>query len=97
MAGICEIKPLQEGDYNTAELQLTRAIAKVNVTVNEGKGLEGVEITEITLHNYNTQGYCAVQENNNLPYIPATSQISTSTLSSGPLRGKEGYCFENHF
>lgn len=97
MAGICEIKPLQEGDYNTAELQLTRAIAKVNVTVNEGKGLEGVEITEITLHNYNTQGYCAVQENNNLPYIPATSQISTSTLSSGPLRGKEGNCFENHF
>ena len=51
MAGICEIKPLQEGDYNTAELQLTRAIAKVYVTVHVGKGLEGVEITEITLHN----------------------------------------------
>ena len=97
MAGECEIQPLQAGDYNKAELQLTRAIAKVNVTVNEGKGLEGVEITEITLHNYNTQGYCAAQNGNNLPYIPATSQISTSALSSGPLKGEEGNCFENRF
>ena len=69
----------------------------INVTVNEGKGLEGVEITEITLHNYNTQGYCAAPNGNNLPYIPATSQISTSALSSGPLKGEEGNCFENRF
>ena len=37
------------------------AIAKVNVTVNDGKGLENFEITNVSLHNYNNGGYCLLR------------------------------------
>lgn len=94
MAGICEIKPLQEGDYNTAELQLTRAIAKVNVTVNEGRGLDNFRITQIRLCNYNTKGYCIA---NTSPYIPSSVSQSQTPISSKVFTGKEGDAYENHF
>lgn len=94
MAGTCEIKPLQEGDYNKAELKLTRAIAKVNVTVNEGRGLDNFRITQIRLCNYNTKGYCIA---NTSPYIPSSVSQSQIPISSKVFTGKEGDAYENHF
>ncbi|WP_368123059.1 FimB/Mfa2 family fimbrial subunit [Bacteroides thetaiotaomicron] len=96
MSGECEISPLQEGDYNTAKLSLTRAIAKVNVTVNEGHGLDNFRITEIKLCNYNTKGYCTSSKINE-PNIPNGTPQSKSSISSGTLTGTEGNAYENHF
>jgi len=95
MTGICEIQPLQEGDYNTAKLELTRAVAKVNVTVNEGKGLDNFRITEIRLCNYNTSGYCASNDLSE-PYIPTDVQQSTTPISSGTITDAEMNAYENH-
>lgn len=94
MAGECEINPLQEGDYNTAKLELTRAIAKVNVTVNGGKGLDNFRITQIRLCNYNTKGYCAA---NTTPFIPESVTRSKTPMSSEVFSGKEGNSYENQF
>ena len=96
MSGECEISPLQEGDYNTAKLSLTRAIAKINVTVNEGHGLDNFRITEIKLCNYNTKGYCTSSKVNE-PNIPNVTTQSNSPISSGILSGTEGNAYENHF
>ena len=96
MSGECEISPLQEGDYNTAKLSLTRAIAKINVTVNEGHGLDNFRITEIKLCNYNTKGYCTSSKVNE-PNIPNVTTQSNSPISSGILSGTEGHAYENHF
>lgn len=95
MTGICEIHPLQEGDYNTAKLELTRAVAKVNVTVDEGKGLDNFRITEIRLCNYNTSGYCASNDLSK-PYIPTNVQQSTTPISSGAITDAEMNAYENH-
>lgn len=95
MAGMCEIRPLAEGE-NVATLALTRAIAKVNVTVNEGKGLENFRITEIRLCNYNTSGYCASTDLSK-PFIPANVQQSTTPISSGEITEAEKNAYENHF
>lgn len=90
------ISSVKSGENNIGELTLKRAIAKVNVTVNNGIGIKDFEITEIQLHNYNTQGYC-VPINNDGPSIPTTSSISNDFLTSGKLSGTEGNRFENKF
>lgn len=95
MWGVGTIQNIKEG-INQGNLTLKRAIAKVNVTVNDGQGIKDFEITEIQLHNYNTQGYCA-PINNNGPSIPTTSSISNDFLTSGKLSGTEGNRFENKF
>ena len=94
MAGMCEIRPLAEGE-NVAKLALTRAVAKVNVTVNEGKGLDNFRITEIRLCNYNTSGYCASNDLSE-PYIPTDVQQSTTPISSGTITDAEMNAYENH-
>ena len=94
MAGMCEIRPLAEGE-NVAKLALTRAVAKVNVTVNEGKGLDNFRITEIRLCNYNTSGYCASNDLSK-PYIPTDVQQSTTPISSGAITNAEMNAYENH-
>lgn len=96
MAGMCEIRPLKESDYNTAKLELTRAIAKVNVTVNGGNGLDNFQITNIRLCNYNTKGYC-VSTNVSAPNIPSDVNQSKSPITSAKLSGTEGNAYENHF
>ncbi|WP_294480200.1 FimB/Mfa2 family fimbrial subunit [uncultured Bacteroides sp.] len=93
MAGSCTINPLQEGDYNIAKLELTRAVAKVNVTVKGGKGLNDFRITQIKLCNYNTEGYCATDTS---PYIPSNVAQSKTPISSAIFEGKEGDKYENH-
>lgn len=94
MAGECEIKPLESGKYNNAELKLTRAIAKVNVTVNEGNGIDNFRITQIRLCNYNTSGYCAAETT---PFIPTSVKQSATPMSSEVFEGFEGNQYENKF
>lgn len=93
MAGECEIQPLKSG-YNNAKLKLTRAIAKVNVTVNEGNGIDNFRITQIRLCNYNTSGYCVA---NTVPFIPESVKQSTTPLSSAIFKEFEGNQYENNF
>lgn len=97
MWGVGSITDIKNGIYNIGDLTLKRAIAKVNVTVNEGKGIEGFQIDEIILHNYNTQGFCAPLDANEAPFIPGSSNISGNSLTSGKLSGAEGNRVENRF
>lgn len=96
MWGVGEIKSLTVGDNNFGSLDLIRAVSKVNVTVDGGQGIKDFEITEIQLHKYNTQGYCAPLAENS-PSIPTSSKISTGYLTSGTLNGTAGNSFENKF
>jgi hypothetical protein len=98
MWGMGTITKIKTGENNFGTLELVRAIAKVNVTVADGAGLENFEITEIRLHHYNTKGYCTRIANQS-PSIPDNSTIAGDTeyLTSGPLSGKEGNRFENKF
>lgn len=94
MWGEGRIESFTAEEVNKGELTLKRAIAKVNVTVNNGKGITDFLITKVEIHNFNTQGYCAPLENNR-PSIPATSEISTDFITSGTLNGAEGNNVEN--
>lgn len=96
MWGVSTISGITTGTYNIGNLTLKRAIAKVNVTVNGGAGINNFRISKITLNNYNTQGYCAPIHNNG-PSIPTSAVPSSNPLSSGNLEGEEGNKFENVF
>lgn len=91
--------PITEEGYNVGEVTLKRAIAKVNVTVNDGNGVKGFEITEIKLENYNTKGYCAPipAVADGQPSVPADATCSLTALTSGPLSGAEGNNFADRF
>lgn len=97
MWGIGKIEQVKTGDNNFGELDLIRAVAKVNITVAGGKGLKNFEITEIRLHGYNTEGYCARTGEEGVPSIPSGSGIASGFLTSGPLSGEQGNAFENKF
>lgn len=97
MWGEGTIASIQSGEYNIGELTLQRAIAKVNVTVNDGKGLENFEITNVSLHNYNNGGYCAPTNANGQPSIPTNVVKATTPLSAGSLSGTQGNNIENKF
>lgn len=97
MWGVGTIANVQQGTYNVGNLTLKRAIAKVDVTVNEGNGIKGFQIKEIVLHKYNTQGFCAPTSTSQEPSIPGSSTISENSLSSGELQGAAGNSFENQF
>lgn len=96
MWGEGTIESVRSGENNIGELMLKRAVAKVNVMVNDGKGIIDFKITEVQLHNYNTQGYCAPIENDG-PSIPGNSTLSADFLTSGILNGTEGNKVENKF
>lgn len=96
MWGLGVIQQVKADDDNFGELELIRAVAKVNVTVNGGAGLENFEITEIRLHGYNTKGYCAPTQAEG-PSIPSASEIASDYLTSGVLSGGQGNKFENKF
>lgn len=96
MWGIGTIQSLKAGTANFGTLDLIRAVAKINVTVADGEGIKDFEITEIQLHNYNTQGYCAPLVENAVS-IPANSEISTDYLTSGELSNTDRNKFENKF
>lgn len=98
MWGVGSIQKIKTGGNNFGELNLVRAVAKVNVTVKGGDGLKNFEITEIRLHKYNTKGYCApAGEKEDTPSIPSDSEIASGFLTSGTLSGKQGNKFENKF
>lgn len=96
MWGEGRIDSFQAETVNRGSLTLERAIAKVNITVNDGKGLDYFQITEVKLHKYNTQGYCAPL-NENDPSIPASSVISGDVLTSTPSSEAEANRIENKF
>lgn len=96
MWGEGTIESIQSGKNNMGELTLKRAVAKVNVTVNDGKGITDFVITEVQVHNYNTQGYSAPIKNDG-PSIPDSSTLSTDFLTSGTLSDTEGNRVENKF
>ena len=96
MWGEGTIASITSGKNNIGDLTLKRAVAKVNVMVNDGKGITDFKITEVRLHNYNTQGYCAPIENDG-PSIPGNSTLSADFLTSGILNGTEGNKIENKF
>lgn len=96
MWGLGTISHITEAVYYAESLTLKRAIAKVNVTVNGGAGLDKFQITKITVHNYNTKGYCAPIASEG-PSIPASSAPSSDVLTSGSLEGSEGNYVENLF
>lgn len=97
MWGEGTIGSLKSEDNNFGALDLVRAVAKVNVTVAGGAGLENFEITEIRLYRYNTKGYCAPTGESGNPSIPPGSEIASGYLTSGALSGNQGNLFENKF
>lgn len=96
MWGEGRIDSFQAETVNKGSLTLERAIAKVNITVNNGNGLSKFQITDVELHNFNTQGYCAPLDKMS-PSVPASSGISSEVLSSGQLDQAEANRIENKF
>ena len=58
MWGTCSLAAIQEKDINQASLSLIRAIAKVDVALNDGAGFDHFELKTVKVCNYNTTGYC---------------------------------------
>lgn len=96
MWGEGTIPSIISGDLNIGSLTLQRAIAKVNVTVNDGKGLANFKITKVNLHNYNNGGYCAPVVSKG-PSIPSNVIQTGNVLSSGELKAGEENRIENKF
>lgn len=94
MWGEGKIESFKKGEVNRGDLTLERAIAKVNVMVNNGNGITDFRITEVEIHKYNTQGYCAPMQDNG-PSIPGTSKISTDILSSSKISVEEANNVKN--
>lgn len=95
MWGTGTIPQITEGTWNVGEVTLKRAIAKVNITVNDGAGLENFRITRVTLNNYNTTGYCAPIASNG-PSVPASAVPSSVGLTFSPT-GMEGNNIKDKF
>lgn len=74
--------PLRKGEVNKGTIDIYRAIAKTNVLVNNGEGLDNFELRSIRVYYANTKGYCAplpsdmgTEENTKeTPSIPADSE-----------------------
>lgn len=96
MWGEGTIASIQTGDYNIGKLTLKRAIAKVNITVNDGNGLDNFKITKANLHNYNNGGYCAPFANGE-PSIPPSVTPSGDIISTSELNESERNRIENKF
>lgn len=82
MWGVNVIQKTNEFNYS-ASINLTRAIAKVQVLVNDGQGLENAQygkyfqIKNIKVVDHDTQGYCApIKEGT--PYIPDGTNYKTT-------------------
>lgn len=58
MWGNCRMT-LRKGVVNRGNVNVYRALAKINVLVNEGTGLDNFELRNIRVYYTNTQGYCA--------------------------------------
>lgn len=96
MWGEKAITPIKSGDYDLGELTLKRAIAKVNITVNDGNGLDNFKITKVNLHNYNTGGYCAPIASKG-PSIPGSITQSGKILSITTSNLENENRIENQF
>lgn len=96
---------LQKGKVNEGRIDLYRAISKINMLVNEGKGLENFELRSIRVYFANTKGYCAPLPSDATIENVETQFVKTSIPTSSTQRSvanplsyavKEGaYIFEN--
>ena len=96
---------LQKGKVNEGRIDLYRAISKINMLVNEGKGLENFELRSIRVYFANTKGYCAPLPSDATIENAETQFVKTSIPTSSTQRSvtnplsydvKEGaYIFEN--
>lgn len=82
MWGTCFIDAIKPG-INQANILLHRAIAKINVTLNGGKGFDHFSLREIQVCNVNRKGYCApLDEDLTQPSIPTvTEKYASMTFS----------------
>lgn len=99
MCGVSTINNIN-GLYHSASITLTRAIAKVQVLVNGGQGLENVQygkyfqIKNIKVVDHNTQGYCAPIKVDT-PYIPVGTNSKATMEFDIPDPYNEGNYFVN--
>lgn len=73
--------------YDAGIIDMYRAVAKINITINDGKGLQGFAIKKLELCNVLNQGYCAslnTPENSDIQFtaasLPNTASPSTKDL-----------------
>lgn len=96
---------LRKGKVNEGRIDLYRAIAKINILVNKGEGLENFELRSIYAYFANTKGYCAPLPSDATIESAETQFVKTSVPESNTQRSidkplsykvEEGvYAFEN--
>lgn len=92
MWGICSFDKIEQ-DINRTNISLYRAIAKINVTLNNGKGFDHFRLKEVQVCNVNTKGYCApLKENLSEPSIPVSTdrQKSVSFVCNNDVERTNG-------
>lgn len=78
MWGICTFDKIEPG-INEKSISLYRAIAKINITLNDGNGFGHFRMKKVEVCNVNTQGYCApLHEELTIPSIPSSTGMETS-------------------
>lgn len=95
---------LKKGEVNRGNIDLYRAVAKVNLLVNEGRGLDEFSLSSVWVYFANTEGYCAPLPSDATvesieTQFTKTSIPSSSAQRSGPLTYtlEEGAnVFQNH-
>ncbi len=88
MWGTCSLDAIRGKDINQASLSLIRSIAKVDVTMNSGKGFDHFKLETVKVCNYNAEGYCTPVSDETMatPSIPQNVLVQeniafTATIS----------------
>lgn len=90
MWGICSFDKIEKGTNETS-ISLYRAIAKINITLNDGKGFDHFRMEKVEVCNVNTQGYCApLNETLTTPSIPSSSSKTSITFNCNSNEEKTG-------
>lgn len=95
---------LKKGEVNRGNIDLYRAVAKVNLLVNEGQGLENFSLSSVWVYFANTEGYCAPLPSDATVESAETQFTKTSIPSTSAQRNvpltytlEEGAnVFQNH-
>lgn len=70
--------------FNSGSLSLTRAVARVDVLVNGGNGIDGkkfFKITQIEVSQFNDCGYCTPGSDASTPNVPTEAKKVTATYT----------------
>lgn len=78
---------LKKGKVNSGNINLYRAISKINLLVNEGEGLGNFELRSIYVYYANQKGYCAPLPSDAVAESPEVqftrTSIPVSTIQNG--------------